>query len=109
MDRPSASLLLAPHGKTTMAPELWRQLLDAGAWGITVATGWQAQVARAAGVPRVLLANELVDPVALGWVAGELDDPDFELFCWADSVDAVDAMRAADLQVADGCRRGRFR
>ncbi len=72
-------LLLAPHGKTTMAPALWRQLLDAGAWGITVATGWQAQVARSAGVPRVLLANELVDPVALGWVAGELDDPDFEL------------------------------
>ena len=26
---------LAPHGKTTMAPQLWRRQLDAGAWGIT--------------------------------------------------------------------------
>lgn len=88
-------LLLAPHGKTTMAPKLWWQLLDAGAWAITVATGWQAQVARAAGVPRILLANELVDPVALRWLAAEVADPELEVLCWADSVDAVDAMRAA--------------
>lgn len=88
-------LQLAPHGKTTMAPQLWRQLLDAGAWGLTVATGWQAQVARSAGVPRVLVANELIDPVALAWVAAELADPGFELLCWADSTDAVDAMRTA--------------
>jgi D-serine deaminase-like pyridoxal phosphate-dependent protein len=59
------SLAIAPHGKTTMAPTLWRQLLDAGAWGITLATGWQAQVARDHGVRRILLANELIDPVAL--------------------------------------------
>src|SRR3954465_5579950 len=32
---------IAPHGKTTMAPELWRRLLNAGAWGITLATMWQ--------------------------------------------------------------------
>ena len=50
-------LELAPHGKTTMAPVLWRRLLDAGAWGLTVATPWQAQVARAAGVERLLIAN----------------------------------------------------
>jgi D-serine deaminase-like pyridoxal phosphate-dependent protein len=86
-------LLLAPHGKTTMAPRLWRQLLDAGAWALTVATGWQAQVARAARIPRVLLANELIDPVALRWVADELADPEFEVLCWADSTAAVDAMR----------------
>ncbi len=58
-------LEIAPHGKTTMAPVLWRQLLDAGAWGITLATGWQVQFARSVGVQRILLANELVDPVAL--------------------------------------------
>lgn len=88
-------LLLAPHGKTTMSPKLWRQLLDAGAWGITVATGWQAQVARSAGVPRILLANELIDPVALRWLGDELADPGLEVYCWADSVAAVEAMRAA--------------
>ena len=57
-------LRIAPHGKTTMAPRLWQQLLDGGAWGITLATGWQVQLARAFGISRVILANELIDPVA---------------------------------------------
>lgn len=84
---------LAPHGKTTMAPALWSQLLDAGAWGLTLATGWQLQVARSFGVPRILLANELVDPAALRWLGEELRaHPEFEFCCWADSVAAVAAM-----------------
>lgn len=36
----AAGVDLAPHGKTTMAPSLWRAQLDAGAWGLTVATPW---------------------------------------------------------------------
>jgi D-serine deaminase-like pyridoxal phosphate-dependent protein len=92
---------LAPHGKTTMAPRLWQHLLDAGAWGITLATMWQVQVARAAGVHRILLANEVVDPVALGWLSHELQDPEFEFVCWVDSVAAVDRMRAG---LADASR-----
>src|SRR5580658_5750381 len=53
-------LKLAPHGKTTMAPRLFQMQLDAGAWGITLATAHQAMVAHAHGVNRVLMANELV-------------------------------------------------
>ncbi|MBX3193915.1 MAG: alanine racemase [Microbacteriaceae bacterium] len=88
-------LELAPHGKTTMAPELWRRLLDAGCWGITLATPWQVQVARAAGLARVVLANEVVDPVAASWIAAELDrDPAFELVCWVDSPESVAALAA---------------
>jgi D-serine deaminase-like pyridoxal phosphate-dependent protein len=86
-------LEIAPHGKTTMAPSLWKRMLDAGAWGITLATPWQVQLARSAGVSRILLANELVDPVALRWLAAELGaHPGFEFVCWADSVDAVRIM-----------------
>ena len=81
---------LAPHGKTTMAPELWRRLLDAGAWGLTLATPWQVQVARAVGIRRILLANQLVDPVAIAWIAAELDaDPEFEFACWVDSPESI--------------------
>ncbi|TPX02985.1 amino acid deaminase, partial [Schumannella luteola] len=88
-------LELAPHGKTTMAPELWRRLLDAGCWGITVATPWQAQVARAAGVDRILLANEVVDPVGAAWLAAELDaHPELELACWVDSAETVAVLAA---------------
>lgn len=88
-----AGFLLAPHGKTTMAPQLWRQQLDAGAWAITLATGWQVQAARAFGVERIMLANSEVDPVALTWLAAELDShANFEFFCWADSVATVGEM-----------------
>lgn len=88
-------LQIAPHGKTTMAPQLWNDLLDAGAWAITVATPWQAQLARSFGVRRIILANEVVDPVALRWLASELADPTFEFTCWVDSVEGVAAMRSA--------------
>ncbi len=90
----SRGLEIAPHGKTTMAPQLWQQLLDAGAWGITLATMWQVQVARSFGVSRIILANEVVDPVALEWLSSELADESFEFVCWADSVESVAAMRA---------------
>ncbi|MBC7590423.1 MAG: alanine racemase [Salinibacterium sp.] len=87
-------LQIAPHGKTTMAPQLWQQLLDAGAWGITLATGWQVQLARSFGIRRIILANELVDPVALHWLGRELADPDFGFLCWVDSIEAVELMRS---------------
>jgi len=90
----SRGLQLAPHGKTTMAPQLWQRVLDAGAWGITLATGWQVQFARSVGITRILLANELIDPVVLAWLGQELADPDFEFVCWVDSVEAVELMRA---------------
>ncbi|WP_255664552.1 alanine racemase [Nocardia sp. JCM 34519.1] len=99
----SNGVRLAPHGKTTMAPQLWAQQLEAGAWGITLATPWQVQVARSFGVRRVLLANALVDPVGLRWVAAEsARDPEFEFVSWVDSVDTV---RWMDRHLSDApCR-----
>ncbi|WP_444543662.1 amino acid deaminase [Nocardia araoensis] len=91
----AAGVRLAPHGKTTMAPQVWADQLAAGSWGITLATVWQTQVARSFGVARVLLANALVDPVGLRWVAAEsARDPSFEFYCWADSVETVALMDA---------------
>src|SRR5687768_13059429 len=52
-------LKLAPHGKTTMTPKLFRRQIESGAWGLTVATAQQAVVAFRHGVPRVLMANVL--------------------------------------------------
>jgi len=96
----AARVSLAPHGKTTMAPALWRRQLAAGAWALTLANLPQLRVARAFGVSRVLLANELVDSAALAWAAAEQDrDPGFELYVWADSLPGValmdQALRAA--------------
>ncbi|MFE3203234.1 amino acid deaminase [Embleya sp. NPDC059237] len=97
-------LAFAPHGKTSMAPQLFARQLEHGAWGITVAVPHQARVARAFGVPRIFLANEVVDAAALRWVAAELDaDPDFRFLCYVDSVRGVALMDAA-LRAA-GARR----
>lgn len=83
-------VLLAPHGKTTLAPQLFQRQFDAGAWAITVATPTQVAICRAFGVRRVLLANELVDASAIEWIGEELErDPAFEFFCYVDSLDGV--------------------
>jgi D-serine deaminase-like pyridoxal phosphate-dependent protein len=90
------NMVLAPHGKTTMAPQLWRRQLEAGAWAITLATPWQVQIARRFGVGRIMLANAVVDAVSLAWLTDELaDDPDFEFYCWADSPATVELMASA--------------
>ncbi|MGC4981167.1 amino acid deaminase [Streptomyces sp. DT193] len=89
-------LAFAPHGKTSMAPQLfWRQI-EHGAWGITLAVPHQVRVAREFGIDRIFLANELVDPAALRWIAAELaEDPDFRFVCYVDSVRGVELMDAA--------------
>ncbi|MFJ3974981.1 amino acid deaminase [Streptomyces sp. NPDC090021] len=89
-------LAFAPHGKTCMAPQLFRRQLDHGAWGITVAMPHQARVCRAFGIRTIFLANELVDAPALRWVADELAaDPGFRFVCYVDSVRGVELMDAA--------------
>ncbi|HEX2133066.1 MAG TPA: amino acid deaminase [Actinophytocola sp.] len=86
----------APHGKTTMAPQLYARQFDHGVWGQTCATASQLRVYRAFGVSPVMLANELVDAAALAWVGGELDrDETFEFSCWVDSVAGVELMTEA--------------
>ncbi|MEU1483171.1 alanine racemase [Streptomyces sp. NPDC005752] len=89
-------LAFAPHGKTSMSPQLFERQLEYGAWGITAAVPHQARVYRAYGIRRIFLANELVDAVALRWLAGELDtDPDFVFACYVDSVRGVELMDEA--------------
>jgi D-serine deaminase-like pyridoxal phosphate-dependent protein len=87
---------LAPHGKSTMSPELHAMQLAAGAWGLTAATVHEVAVYRSFGVERVLLANVLVDDGAVRWLAAELDrDPDFDFYCYADSVEGVAILHEA--------------
>lgn len=82
--------LLAPHGKTTMAPQLFARQIEDGCWGMTVATAQQVAVCRRFGFPRVLLANQLVGRLELDFVCAELArDPDFDFYCLVDSVEGV--------------------
>jgi D-serine dehydratase len=54
---------LAPHGKTMMCPQMYRDCIETGGcWGIAAATVQQAHVVAGSGVPNVLIANEVVGP-----------------------------------------------
>jgi D-serine dehydratase len=90
-------VLLAPHGKTTMAPALFSRQLAAGAWGITVATVQQAAVALDAGVRRILIANQLATGADCAWVAHALAArPDVRMPFLVDDLAGVElAARAA--------------
>ncbi len=86
-------LSLAPHGKTTMAPQLFAEQLEAGAWAITAANVPQVQVMRHYGVPRIVLANQLIGKAHMAIVAALLNaDPEFELYCFVDSAAQLDNM-----------------
>ena len=88
-----AGVLFAPHGKTMMAPQLAARQLAAGAWAISVATISQLQIYHAFGFTRLLLANELVDPAGIGWLAGQLrSDPALEVYCYVDSLAGVELL-----------------
>ena len=81
---------LCPHGKTTMAPQLFHRQLADGAWGITLATAQEVRIAYEHGVRRILLANELLQPGAIRWLQAALDaDPGFDCTCLVDSAEGV--------------------
>ncbi|MEW6021232.1 MAG: amino acid deaminase [Pseudomonadota bacterium] len=83
-------VLLAPHGKTTMSPQLFGAQLANGAWGITLASASQVQVAHRFGVRRVLLANQLIAPADIKAILALLrGDPDFACVVLADSLAGV--------------------
>lgn len=87
---------IAPHGKTTMSPQLFQRQLDDGAWAMTVATAQQIEVARRYGVKRIVLANQLIGRQAIRYVLDALQaDPDFDFYCLVDSVDGVEMLHRA--------------
>ncbi|KFC71666.1 putative amino acid aldolase or racemase [Bosea sp. LC85] len=88
-------LVIAPHGKTTMAPQLFDLQIADGAWAITVATIQQLQVCRHFGVRRVILANQPVGRQEIAACFDAVMDDGFTLYCLADSVEGVASLAEA--------------
>ena len=86
---------IAPHGKTTMSPELIGMQLKAGSWAITAATVSQAKILREFGVPRILIASQVVEPSSIQWLTAQLHDDQFEIICLVDSAEAANLMDRA--------------
>ena len=82
----AAGVRFAPHGKTTMSPQLFRRQLDAGAWGLSFATVTQLQAGLAAGATNLLIANQVLDAADLGAIAALRDThPDVRVMFLLDS------------------------
>ena len=81
---------LAPHGKTTMSTKLFDEQMQHGAWGITLATVHQVQVAYSAGIRRVIMANQLIGKTNMTIIRQLLaNDPTFDFYCLIDSSENV--------------------
>jgi D-serine dehydratase len=81
---------LAPHGKTTMCPQIFEWQLATGAMAITVATAHQLAVCLRYGVRRVLLANQLTAAANVRYVVDELArDGGLQIWTFVDSVESV--------------------
>lgn len=86
----------SPHGKTTMAPKIFRDQLRAGAWAITVANIAQLQACLSFGIDRVYVANEMVTAYDASFLARQLVvQPAAEIYIAVDSKAGVDALAGA--------------
>lgn len=90
-----AGAKLAPHGKTSMCPQLFDRQMQAGAWGMTVATFPQANTALDFGVKKLLIANELVGEAEIRALSARQDAaPDTLILSLVDSLAGVERLEA---------------
>jgi D-serine dehydratase len=59
---------MAPHGKTTMSPQLLKRQLDEGAWGLTFATVAQVRAGVSVGARRCMIANQVYAAIDLAGI-----------------------------------------
>jgi D-serine dehydratase len=109
-----AQVRFAPHGKTTMSPQLFQRQIAAGAWGLTFATVAQMQAGLAAGALNILIANQVLDPADLGTIAALHDThPDVRVIFLLDSaeqlalIETVSAERPFEVLLEVGVAGGR--
>ena len=89
--------LHSPHVKTPMSAQIWARQLAAGAWAATVATPQQMRTAIDWGAPRVVLANELVDPRDARWLVATLRaDATLEAYLQVDSGFGISVLQSSE-------------
>jgi len=108
---------IAPHAKTPMSPALAADLVDHGAWAISVADIRQAGIMLDSGLSRIVIANEIGGRNAIKRLAHLLARyPDAEVHLFVDSAAFIDELASVWLQDANlpplglllevGCGRG---
>jgi D-serine dehydratase len=83
--------LIAPHGKTTMCPQIFERQIAHGAWAITLANISQAQVCLGLKIKRILIANQVAGASNLRSLTAAINsNPEVDFYCLIDSVAGVD-------------------
>lgn len=91
----SRGLDIAPHGKTTMSPELYARQIAAGAWGISFANVFQAGVGARHGVRRIIIANQVFQAADLDSLSALLQThAGLQVWFLVDSADQVQMIEA---------------
>ncbi|WP_390902901.1 amino acid deaminase [Vibrio qingdaonensis] len=83
---------LCPHGKTTMTPAFFQQQKEKGAWGITVATAPQAEIAAHSGMTNIIMANQLVGKTNMAMISRLIEETESQVICCVDSQTNVDQL-----------------
>ena len=95
---------IAPHGKTTMSPELFAMQMEDGAWGMTAATAHHVRLYAQMGIRRILMANQLIGAANIEAILNLLQsDPDLEFYCLVD--DPAGVKYLAEAVKAHGLKR----
>jgi D-serine deaminase-like pyridoxal phosphate-dependent protein len=92
---------LAPHVKTTMAPQIAKWQMDHGAWALTIANFSQARVFLDYGFKRLIIANEIVDVDSIRTIAKVNMKPEYEIIFYLDSFAGLDIIQKALIGMND--------
>lgn len=78
---------LAPHGKTTMTPAIFKRQVTGGAWAIGVGTAYQAKIAAEAGVKRIIIANQVIGKSNMAAISIIKNHSNAIIYCCVDSIE----------------------
>ena len=86
---------LAPHVKTTMSPQIAQMQVEAGAWALTIANFWQAEIFRNFGFKKLIIANEVLDKNSIAEIAKLNAKGKAEIIFYVDSTAGLNIVKAA--------------
>ncbi len=84
---------LAPHVKTTMSPQIAQMQVSAGAYALTIANFWQAEIFRNYGFKKLIIANEILDPAAIEAISILNAKNKAEIIFYVDSLAGLDIIK----------------
>jgi D-serine deaminase-like pyridoxal phosphate-dependent protein len=89
---------LAPHVKTTMSPQIAQMQVDAGAFALTIANFWQAEILRNFGFKKLIIANEVLDPTAIAAISELNRSKAAEIVFYVDSIAGLEIVKKYTLK-----------